>query len=726
MTRKRSQSPPASEPPSTWDETLIKTLLPLRIELAGIVLMLVSMVLLLGVLDLLPFPLLNGVGSLAYQLFGWGVYPLCGLLLIAGLYMGTRRFNHRFRLRPGQIIGLELLLLAALPLTHLASDTDLNGAVQGQGGGLVGWALATPTIEFLGPVLTILLYAGLLVAGVMLIWQIRWRGVMVGLANLSLRLRGLAERLAPPPRPPKPAPAGSAAHPPITVIDEGAELIRPVALPGGRDPRLPPISILEEGVLVQMPEAEVEEKTRIVEQTLRDFGLVGTVTEIRRGPAVTQFGVQPGYLERTGPDGEPMQVKVRVGQIAALRQDLALALAVTRLRIQAPVPGRGIVGLEIPNAETSIVRIRTIVESPAFAHQDEPLAVALGQGVSGVPLAVSLARMPHLLIAGATGTGKSVCLNAFISCLVFNNSPDTLRLVMIDPKKVELIRFNGLPHLLGKVEVEHERVTGVLRWLMQEMDERYQKFAAIRARNLEAYNAKVRASGKANPLPYIAVFIDELADLMVLYPAEVESALCRLAQMARATGIHLVVATQRPSTDVLTGLIKANFPARIAFAVASGVDSRVILDSVGAEHLLGRGDMLFLSSDASVPMRVQSCFVGDNEIERLVRHWQRMMPKHDPGEAPWERIISRQQHIDETDDMLEEAIELVQQYDTISTSFIQRRLRVGYPRAARLMEALYEMGLVEDPREGGQTRQVYVDKEGPDPLDQFLNNQDED
>lgn len=728
MTRKPTQSARAAEPPSTWDETLIKTLLPLRVELAGIILVLVSVALILGVLNLLPSALLNGAGNLAYQLFGWGIYPLCALVFIAGLYMVTRRVNHRFRLRPGQIIGLELLLLAALPLSHLAGETDLNGAVQGQGGGLVGWALATPTIEFLGPLLTLLLYISLLVTSLVLILQIRWQGVMVGLANLSLRLRGLADRLEPPPRPAKPAqrrPAPAAVHPPIAVIDEGADLIRPVALPGGRDPRLPPVSILEEGALVQMPEAEVEEKTRIVEQTLRDFGLVGNVTEIRRGPAVTQFGVQPGYLDRTGPDGEPIQVKVRVGQIAALRQDLTLALAVTRLRIQAPVPGRGIVGLEIPNAETSIVRIRTIIESPAFAHLNAPLAAALGQSVSGVPLAVSLARMPHLLIAGATGTGKSVCLNAFISCLVFNNTPDALRLVMIDPKKVELIRFNGLPHLLGKVEVEHERVTGVLRWLMQEMDERYQKFSALRARNLEAYNAKIVASGKAAPLPYIVVVIDELADLMVMYPAEVETALCRLAQMARATGIHLVVATQRPSTDVITGLIKANFPARIAFAVASGVDSRVILDSVGAEQLLGRGDMLFLSSDASVPMRVQGCFVGDNEIERLVRHWQKVIPDHDPGEAPWERIIARQQHIDETDDMLEEAIALVQAYDTITTSFIQRRLRVGYPRAARLMEALYDMGLVEDPQEGGQTRQVYVDKDGPDPLDQFLNNQDE-
>jgi S-DNA-T family DNA segregation ATPase FtsK/SpoIIIE len=364
------------------------------------------------------------------------------------------------------------------------------------------------------------------------------------------------------------------------------------------------------------------------------------------------------------------------------------------------------------------VRLRTVLESPGFFRVDSPLGLALGQGVSGAPIALDLAKMPHLLIAGTTGSGKSVCLNAFISCLVFNNTPDQVRLVMIDPKKVELIRFNGLPHLLGKVETEHERVTGVLRWLITEMDRRYEAFAHLGARHLEAYNAKIRQRGGAEPLPYIAVFVDELADLMAIYGDEVERAFVRLAQMARATGIHLVLATQRPSTDVITGLIKANFPARISFAVASNVDSRVILDTIGAEQLMGRGDMLFLSPEASEPVRVQGVWVDDNEIDRIVAYWRAQMPG-EPEEAPWERLLARQGIIAGTDDLLEEAIALAKKVDTISTSLIQRRLRVGYPRAARLMEALYEMDLVEDPKEGGRTRRTFVG-EDDDPLDDIL------
>jgi S-DNA-T family DNA segregation ATPase FtsK/SpoIIIE len=314
-------------------------------------------------------------------------------------------------------------------------------------------------------------------------------------------------------------------------------------------------------------------------------------------------------------------------------------------------------------------------------------------------------------------------LNALITCLVFNNTPDQLKLVMIDPKKVELIRFNGLPHLLGKVEVEGERVIGVLRWLTAEMDNRYQLFAATGAKHLQDYNAKIGRKKDVSKLPHIVVFIDELADLMATFPGDVERTLCRLAQMARATGIHLVVATQRPSTDVITGLIKANFPARASFAVASGTDSRVILDTVGAEQLLGQGDMLFLPPDASSPQRVQGCFVTDDEVEAIVSHWQRTMAGSVPERAPWDDLISRMNFIDDTDDMLEKAIELVQKVDNVSTSLIQRRLRVGYPRAARLMEALFEMGLVEDPKEGGKTRRTFVD-EDDDPLGDYLSQQE--
>lgn len=734
MAQSKSSSPrraPDRDPAPvniTWDERLIHSLTPLKIELLGGLLLLATLLTLLGTTGLLPLTWLNGWAALTQKVFGWGIYPLCLLLALGGLHLITRRVNRRFRLRPGQIIGLELLLLTALPLSYLYTQATLNDALQGRGGGLVGWALGQTLLEFLGPLLTLLFYGGLLLLGVLLFAGVRWQSVRYALLALSGRLHRWGQQIAPPPRQPRPAAPPQPVPPPQINRQRLPQAANtPAPTPAGaaprHDPRLPPLSLLEAGVVVNLSDAEIEQKKAIVEQTLRDFGLSGEVTEIRRGPAVTQFGVTPGYIERPGPDGEMKLHKVRVSQIAALQNDLALSLAVTRLRVQAPVPGRGIVGIEIPNAETNVVRIRTVIESSAFTRQQHPLAVALGQSVAGAPVAINLAKMPHLLIAGTTGSGKSVCLNAFIACLVFNNTPEQLKLLMIDPKKVELIRFNGLPHLLGKVEVEHERVIGVLRWLTNEMDARYELFATLGAKNLEAYNQKVARHSQTQPLPYIAVFIDELADLMAMFPGDVERALCRLAQMARATGIHLIVATQRPSTDVLTGLIKANFPARISFSVASNIDSRVILDSVGAEQLLGRGDMLFLSSDSSNPERVQGCFVSDNEIERLVAHWQRAMPNYQPGEAPWESLLARMAHIDETDDMLEEAIELAQEHENLSASFLQRRLRVGYPRAARLMEALHDMGLVEDPQNGGRTRRSYADSSDEDPLGSFLSEQ---
>ena len=692
--------------------------------MVGLVLLILSGVTLLSFLGLTGSGWLDWWTSLWREFVGWGAYPLFLSLAAAGIHIALRRVPLPYRVRPMQILGLELLILSALPLSYQFGGVTLPEAYEGRGGGLVGWALATPLLDFLGPFLTALFYLTLFGLGLTFVVGLSWDSVRQALVQSSERLQQWAQEMEPPPRPvsappaPRRQPARVARPAPV----EPAMTRREALPPGATDPRLPVLDLLEEGKVINMTDAEIQRKKVVIEQTLIDFGLRGDVTEIQRGPSVTQFGVTPGYLEGTGPDGEPMMKKVRVSQIAALQKDFALALEVPRLRIEAPVPGRGTVGIEVPNATANTVRLRTILESPAFTRLKSPLTVALGQGVSGAPLAIDIARMPHLLIAGATGTGKSVCLNAFISCLVFNNTPEQLKIVMIDPKKVELIRFNGLPHLLGNVEVEHERITGVLRWLIVEMDRRYEAFAQIGAKNLQVYNEKIARRGDARPLPHIAVFIDELADLMALYGEEVERALCRLAQMARATGIHLVVATQRPSTDVITGLIKANFPARISFAVTSNTDSRVILDTAGAEQLLGSGDMLFLSPEAGEPVRVQGCFVSDNEIDRLVAHWERVMPddaEDEPEEAPWEHMLARHNYIEARDDMLEEAIALAQKVDTISTSLIQRRLRVGYPRAARLMEALYEMGLVEDPKEGGRTRRTFVDGDD-DPLDEFL------
>ncbi|GAB4152545.1 MAG: hypothetical protein Fur0021_17410 [Candidatus Promineifilaceae bacterium] len=703
----------ATPPTSTWDERLITMLLPWRIELVGLLCALFGLLILLSLLHLTRSAPLNWISNQLHLLAGWGAYPLALTLMVLGGHITLRQFPRPYRVQPAQIIGVELALLSALALTHGLSGAGLTETFSGKGGGLIGWALSAPLLEFLGPILTYTFHFGLLAWGIVLISKVTWQDMVRGLTLASRRLQAWAQQLETPPATSPTPPAATSA--PSPAADSPAPAPRPAILP--------PLSLLQASKETPISPAEIEQKTHIIERTLADFGLPARVTSVRQGTAVTQFGVTPGYIERPGPDGELHQQKVRVGQIAALNRDLALALKVPRLRVEAPVPGRSVVGIEVPNMDINAVRLRTVLEAEAFRRIKSPLAVALGRDVSGAPVATDLARLPHLLIAGTTGSGKSVCLGSLIATLVFNNTPDRLKIVLIDPKKVELSRYNGLPHLLGPAETDHERVIGVLRWLTAEMDQRYQLFAELGARNITVYNEKISRHPDAQPLPYVAVFIDELADLMAMYPSDVERTLCRLAQMARATGIHLVVATQRPSTDVITGLIKANFPARIAFSVASSIDSRVVLDSVGAEHLLGRGDMLFLSPEASAPARIQGCYVADSEIDAIVAYWQRILPNHTPAAAPWEAILARMQVIGQTDDLLEQAVAFAQEHDTISTSLLQRKLRVGYPRAARLMEALYEMGMVEDPKQGGRTRRSLVNGDDGDALDRYLEEQ---
>lgn len=717
-------SPTPSKPsPPTWDEQIIQRILPYRRELAGLGLFLLTAVTLLALMGVTSALWLTPWTAYLNQLFGWGAYSLCFSFAALGIHWMLRRVERPYTILASQIIGLELILLTALPLTYQFSSGTFNTAYLGQNGGLVGWALAAPLLTFLGGWFTGLWYTAFLVWGALLLTRRTWQDLIDLLRATSALFQEWAQKLYP----------GIATQPPINTFRRATAVALPQSnLPAQppedpsknpnprRDKRLPPFAVLEQGTPLSLPPEEVARKKKIIEQTLFDFGIPATVISVQQGPAVTQFGVQPGYVDRPGPDGTVKQFKIRVNQIAALQRDLTLALAAPRIRIQAPVPGRGVVGVEVPNAEIGMVRMRTIMEANAFRKLSSPLAVALGQDVAGAPVAIDLARMPHLLIAGTTGSGKSVCMNALISCLVFNNLPESLHLVMIDPKKVELIRFNGLPHMIGKVEVEADRAVGVLRWLTAEMDRRYELFSKVAVRNIAGYNQQVAKDPKSPKLPYIAVFIDELADLMHTYPGDVERTLCRLAQMARATGIHLVVATQRPSTDVITGLIKANFPARISFSVASGIDSRVILDSVGAENLLGKGDMLFLTPDASAPARTQGVYLSDHEIEEIVAHWQKTMPDHKPTPCPWETLIAKHALIEETDSLLEAAIELAQKYDNLSSSFLQRRLRLGYPRAARLMEQLHEMGFVEDPKGAGKTRRSLVDGDDEDPLGSYL------
>jgi len=458
-----------------------------------------------------------------------------------------------------------------------------------------------------------------------------------------------------------------------------------------------------------LTDEEIREKSATIEETLGQFGLPVEVAEVRVGPTVTQFGVRPGFVERSN-----RRKKVRVSQISALADDLALALAAPRIRVEAPVPGRPIVGVEVPNSEVQLVGVREVMESEEYQTLDSTLAFALGRDVAGEPVVADLARMPHLLIAGTTGSGKSVCIKALTTCLIYNNTPDELRLVMIDPKMVELVRFNGLPHLYGRVEVDLERVVKVLRWVAWEMDSRYKRFAAATARNLDDYNRMMKQRGEPI-VPRIVVLVDELSDLMMLAPDEVERTICRIAQMARATGIHLAVATQRPSVDVVTGLIKANFPARISFATVSQIDSRVILDMPGAETLMGNGDMLYLAADAGYPVRVQGCLVSEEEVDRVTEFW-RAQAGPVQEEAPWERMMRPgerdQGESDVQDDLLREAIALVRGSGSASASLLQRKLRIGHPRAARLMQTMEEMGIIGPPEAAGRTRRVVIGDDG--------------
>ena len=477
----------------------------------------------------------------------------------------------------------------------------------------------------------------------------------------------------------------------------------------------PPMDLLEEAPESAISEQDIRETADTIVRTLTEYGVEVSIGQVRPGPTVTMYGLTPGWVRRTKQvkekDEEGNQVvrqeetnrtRVKVDSILSREKDLALALKTPSIRIETPVMGTSQVGIEVPNPNPSMVAERMVMESADFKklRAKAALPVALGKGSGGETEVIDLAKMPHLLIAGSTGSGKSVCLNAIISCLIMEKSPEEMRLLLIDPKRVELTPYNGIPHLMTPVVVETDKVVGLLKGLIQEMMDRYRRFESVGARNIEIYNEKV-----PERMPYIVVAVDELADLMMTAAFDVEQSLCRLAQMGRATGIHLVIATQRPSVDVVTGLIKANFPSRIAFAVSSQIDSRTILDGAGADKLLGRGDMLYLPIDASTPRRIQNVFISDREIEKLVTFWRstprgprmplhlRVVREEEKGHEPAAEDSSGGGKSEE-DLLMDKAIELGRSYSKLSTSLLQRRLRIGYPRAARLKDELEERGII--------------------------------
>ncbi len=707
---------PQEEPSNDWLDRLARFNLHfgrfLR-DVGGVILLALAAMSLLAVWGVTGGTLLTPWAAFLKLWFGWGCYLLILAIAMGGMFI-LRRDDRPIRF--GRIIAFELASLLTLSLLAVMGGNDLNRADSGMDGGRIGWGLARLFITLAGPVWGVVVLA--------LLWIFFLMGTLNIWAVIESRLVHLAEG-KPFPTPPtevdekieKPVPNPHAAKkraqqlPPefrTSLRPHEAKDERPVK-PLPRGERLPPLNILPGEQTSRPDERTINQTAGLIMKTLSEFGIPAQVIGYRVGPAVTQFAVQPGFIKKPGSnEDDPQLLKVRVAQIAALEKDLTLALSAERLRIEAPVPGKPYVGIEVPNSRTSVVRLRPILETENFNKVGSPLAIALGRDVSGQPLVADLTRMPHLLIAGSTGSGKSVCITSIAACLAMNNAPEDLRLVMIDSKMVELLRFNGLPHLLGKVETDIQRILGVLRWVVVEMEHRYRLLESARARDLDSYNRKMsRRKDGVTPLPRIVVMVDELADLMMSAPDQTEHNLVRLAQMARATGIHLVVATQRPSTDVVTGLIKANFPARISFATASGIDSRVILDSVGAETLLGRGDMLFLNPEVGSPIRAQGVLVTDQEIERLINHWQKMTT-YSEELPPWEKLLSEPAE-GEDDGLVEQAISIVRGTQRASASLLQRRLRIGYPRAARLLDQLEEMGVVGPGQGGGRERDVMVD-----------------
>lgn len=460
--------------------------------------------------------------------------------------------------------------------------------------------------------------------------------------------------------------------------------------------KYPTLNLLSDKVGSAADRGDIKKSADIIEKTLDSFGIQAEVAEVNGGPAVTQYALR-------------IAAGTKISKIANLQHDIALALATPTgtVRIEAPIPGKSLVGIEVPNRSLEVVGLKGVLASDEMRKHKSKLAVALGKDTASKPVIIDLDKMPHCLIAGTTGSGKSVMLNAFITSLLFRNSPDELKLILIDPKRVELTNYNGIPHLLTPVITEPEKILSALKWAMAEMDRRYKLFQSVGVRNISGYN---EMSG-FQALPYIVIVIDELADLMMFAPVEIEDAITRIAQLARATGIHLVVATQRPSVDVITGLIKANIPCRIAFNVSSMIDSRVILDGPGAEKLLGRGDMLFLPPDASKPMRIQGVYVQDAEINNLIKYLKStgIAPAYtaEVTEMPLGRMGGRGGNSDERDELFEEAVRTVCQYDRASASLLQRRLKVGYARAARIIDELEVAGII-GLGDGSKPRDVMV------------------
>ncbi|NQS74956.1 MAG: DNA translocase FtsK [Peptococcaceae bacterium] len=681
---------------------------------------------------------------------GEGRYILPFLLILVGAKFVRNRAQANLSER---MYGVLVLFLIALTLFHLVIPVEnaFSAGFAGDGGGLIGALVSYVAIKSFGIIGTYVILVAFSLIALLLLTKLSTAAMVKGFTTkvrntfknavariMNFLFEEVEEEKAPEPAPPiiidhegeqyaivkghkkiketrakeritvmPPAVKKSTQISPNVVSknisDESpeAEDIFPVFDKNYRQElptfQLPPISILTRSHRVKSNRLskDISENIRILEDTLESFGVKAKIMQVSKGPAITRYEIQP-------PPG------VKVSRIVGLADDIALSMAAPDVRIEAPIPGKAAVGIEVPNKEVSMVHLRDLLETQEFTQSGSRLTIALGKDIAGNPKVTDLAKMPHLLIAGATGSGKSVCLNTLIASILFKATPEEVKLLMIDPKMVELATYNGVPHLVNPVVTDSKKAATALRWAVREMERRYELFSQAGVRDITRYNKfpKKKESEVEQPLPLIVIIIDELADLMMVAPADVEDAVCRLAQMARAAGIHLVVATQRPSVDVITGLIKANIPSRISFAVSSQIDSRTILDMAGAEKLLGKGDMLFFPVDAAKPVRIQGAYLSDREVEDLVNYLKKQAePVYDEeilSSAPEEEMMPVIE-----DGLLPQAVKILIESGHASISMLQRRLRIGYARAARLIDIMEQRGIVGG-YEGSKPRSILM------------------
>lgn len=670
-----------------------------RKEIFAIIIGVVAVLLLLAAFNF-GGSLANTVFSYLRQALGFAAYLTP---LVLGMIAWMLLWPSRYQIKSNNLIGFVGFLVSLAGLLHIniASAEAFTAAMSGKGGGYSGYLISFTLLKVLNVVASSIILTALLIIFL----------ITAANARISDIIKSIIAKMK------KPAEVdGLQINEAIPEVVGGGipKLQIKGTLGGGKAPGKPkaeeealtlntdpewispPMTLLE-STSTKADAGNIKENAAIIKSTLDSFNIAVSMGEVNVGPTVTQYTFLP-------PAG------VKLNKITGLDTNLALSLAAHPIRIEAPIPGKSAVGVEIPNKTIATVRLRDVIMSPEIVAQKAPLSFILGRDVSGIPMSADLAKMPHMLIAGATGSGKSVMINALLTSLLYRNSPNDMKLILVDPKRVELSLYNDIPHLLTPVIVEPEKCISALKWAVAEMERRYKLLAEVGNRNIIEYN-------KAHPeeaMPYIVIVIDEMADLMVLAAADVESLIVRLAQMARAIGIHLVLATQRPSVDVITGIIKANIPARLAFSVASQIDSRTILDQAGAEKLLGKGDMLFSSPDFIKPRRIQGVFLDEKEVKSVTDYLRKARPPQYNEEITTQPVKigsrgggSMDDYGSADDDLFNDAAETVIRSGKASASLLQRRLRVGYARAARLLDLLEERGIV-GPADGARPRDVMV------------------